>query len=397
LTPTVATLETFSGSRVVPAVASRRLPERIYTRMTPQTSAMPVSAPAARQPYALLRLLALVTLTAGGLIICYLLAVPFIPALVWALAAAVLAMPLYRRLEARLKYPGAAAGISLILIALLVVLPLAFLVTALIGAAGSGIASVQEQVGGGDLQRLVQSHWLTRRLIAAAPASLDLSSILASITGWIAGLGGALLQGSVTNVVTVLLAFYVMFFFLRDHDEALNQVRLLSPLSRAETDFMFARVSDTIHAVLVGNLITSAIQGTLGGLMFWALGLPNPVFWGTVMAFVAMIPVLGTFVIWLPAAGYLALGGDWGKAAILAGWGAIVIGGIDNFLYPILAGGRLRLHTIPLFVAIVGGLALFGTSGLILGPLAVVLTLAILKIWRDRAAAARTHESTVTT
>jgi predicted PurR-regulated permease PerM len=368
--------------------------------MTPQPFARPTPAQPARQPYALLRIATLALATLAGVYVCYLLSVPFIPALVWALAATVLAMPLHRRLEARLKKPGLAAGISLLLIMLLVVLPLAFLATALIGAAGSGITSVQEQVGGGDLQRLVQSHWLTRRLIAVAPADLDLTSILASITGWIAGLGGALLQGSVTNVVTILLAFYVMFFFLRDHDEALNQVRLLSPLSRTETDFLFIRVSDTIHAVLVGNLITSAIQGTLGGLMFWVLGLPNPVFWGTVMAFVAMIPVLGTFVIWLPAAAYLALSGDWGKAAILAGWGAVVIGGIDNFLYPILAGGRLRLHTIPLFIAIVGGLALFGTSGLILGPLAVVLTLALLKIWRDRAEAAPltkapAHETTV--
>ncbi len=368
--------------------------------MTPHPSASPVSAPPARQPYALLRVFTLVAITAAGIIACYLLAVPFIPALVWALSAAVLAMPLHRRLEARLKKPGLAAGISLVLIALLVVLPLAFLANALVGAGGAGITSLQEQVGGGDLQRLVQSHWLTRNLITMAPAGLDLSSILASVTGWVAGLGAALLQGSLTTIVTLLLAFYVLFFFLRDHREALEQVRLLSPFSRSETDFLFARVSDTIHAILVGNLITSAIQGTLGGLMFWLLGLPNPVFWGTVMAFVAMIPVLGTFVIWLPAAAYLALSGDWGKAAILAGWGAVVIGGIDNFLYPILAGGRLRLHTVPLFVAIVGGLALFGTSGLILGPLVVVLTLAILKIWRDRSEAAPltkapAHESTV--
>ena len=102
--------------------------------------------------------------------------------------------------------------------------------------------------------------------------------------------------------------------------------------------------------------------------MFWVLGLPNPMFWGIVMAFLAMIPVLGTFVIWLPAAAYLALSGDWGKAAILVAWGTVVIGGIDNFLYPILAGERLRLHTIPMFIAIVGGLAVFGADRLHVRP-----------------------------
>lgn len=370
--------------------------------MTPHPPALPVSAPTARQPYALLRVSALAMATVIGLFVCYLLSVPFIPALVWALAAAVLAMPLHRRLEARLKHPSVAAGISLVLIMVLVVLPLAFLATTLVGAAGSGLASVQEQVGGGGLQRLAQSHWITRSLITIVPPGLDLSSIFGTVTGWVAEIGATLLKGSVTNVLTVLLTFYVLFFFLRDHNEALEQVRLLSPLSPSETDFMFARVSDTIHAILVGNVITSAIQGTLGGLMFWLLGLPNPVFWGTVMAFVAMIPVLGTFMIWLPAAGYLALGGDWGKAAILVAWGTVVISGLDNFLYPILAGGRLRLHTIPLFVAIVGGLAMFGAAGLILGPLVVVLTLALLRIWRDRAepaplTKAPAHESTTRT
>ena len=110
------------------------------------------------------------------------------------------------------------------------------------------------------------------------------------------------------------------------------------------------------------------------------------------MGFLAMIPVLGTFVIWLPAAAYLALSGDWGKAAILVAWGTVVIGGIDNFLYPILAGDRLRLHTVPMFIAIVGGLAVFGAAGLILGPLFVVLTLALLQIWRERAHAAEAVE-----
>jgi predicted PurR-regulated permease PerM len=221
---------------------------------------------------------------------------------------------------------------------------------------------------------------------------MDLSSILGNVTGWAAELGAAVLKGSVSNAITVLLTFYVVFFFLRDHREALHQVRLLSPLTHSETSHLFERVSDVIHAVILGNVITSAIQGTLGGLIFWLLGLPNPMFWGIVMAFLAMIPVLGTFVIWLPAAAYLALGGDWGKAAILVAWGTVVIGGIDNFLYPILAGERLRLHTVPMFISIVGGLALFGASGLILGPLVIVVTLELLQIWRKRAHATEARE-----
>jgi predicted PurR-regulated permease PerM len=136
---------------------------------------------------------------------------------------------------------------------------------------------------------------------------------------------------------------------------------------------------------LFGTVIVAIVQGTLGGLIFWILGLPNPLFWGMVMGLLAIIPVLGAFVVWIPAATYLALTGEWWKSAVLVAYGTVVISGIDNVLYPILAGGRLRLHTVVVFIAIVGGLTLFGASGLILGPLIAALTIGLLEIWRARA------------
>jgi predicted PurR-regulated permease PerM len=155
-------------------------------------------------------------------------------------------------------------------------------------------------------------------------------------------------------------------------------------LTERETDHLIERASDTIFAVILGSVVAALAQGFLGGSMFWLLSLPNPLFWGVVMALFAIVPLLGAFVVWVPAAAYLALTGEWGKAAVLVAWGVVVIGGIDNLLHPILAGGRLRLHTVPTFFAIVGGIMLFGTSGLIIGPLVVTLTLALLEIWRHR-------------
>jgi predicted PurR-regulated permease PerM len=103
-----------------------------------------------------------------------------------------------------------------------------------------------------------------------------------------------------------------------------------------------------------------------------------------VMALVAVVPVLGAFVVWVPAAIFLALEGNWGKAAILTGWGVVVVGLIDNLLYPALVGKRLRLHTLPVFFSILGGLALFGASGLILGPVTLAVTAALIDVWRRR-------------
>ena len=149
-------------------------------------------------------------------------------------------------------------------------------------------------------------------------------------------------------------------------------------------DRVFSRVGNTVHATIYGTLVVAAIQGTLGGLMFWWLGLPAPVLWGLVMGMLAVVPVLGAFIVWIPAALLLALEGSLGKALILALWGGVVVGGIDNLIYPILVGNRLKLHTIPAFMAIVGGLIVFGASGLILGPVTLTVTVVLLEIWRSR-------------
>jgi predicted PurR-regulated permease PerM len=104
------------------------------------------------------------------------------------------------------------------------------------------------------------------------------------------------------------------------------------------------------------------------------------------------VPILGAFVVWIPAAVFLALEGQWGKALLLTGWGGMVIALIDNLLYPVLVGQRLRVHTLPVFIAMLGGIALFGASGLILGPLVLALTQALVDVWRRRTTGGRTAE-----
>ena len=123
--------------------------------------------------------------------------------------------------------------------------------------------------------------------------------------------------------------------------------------------------------------------------MFWWLGLPAPALWGVMMGLLALVPVLGAFIVWIPAAVFLALEGSWGKALVLTAWGAVVIGLIDNLLYPSLVGNRLRLHTLVVFIAILGGLSVFGAAGLFLGPALVTVALELRRMWRVRARARR--------
>ena len=152
----------------------------------------------------------------------------------------------------------------------------------------------------------------------------------------------------------------------------------LLPLSESETDTLFCRVNDTIHATLYGMLALSALQGLLGGLMFWWLGVPSPWFWALVAAVFAFVPVLDTFVLWLPAAVYLGLEGRWGEALVVAALGSLLVRAIENFLYPVLVKDRLKVPSESIFVSLVGGLVLFGWTGLVLGPVILTTTSALL-------------------
>jgi len=190
----------------------------------------------------------------------------------------------------------------------------------------------------------------------------------------------------VVQMIGFCLIFYLLFYFLRDRRAALRSLRSLSPFTEAEMDRLFGRVGDTIHATICGTLAVSSAQGLLGGLMFWWLGLPTPLLWGVVMASLAVVPVVGAYVVWIPAALFLTLEGSWGKALILSLWGMLVVGTIDNLLRPILVGNRLKIHTLLAFISVVGGLILFGPSGLVLGPVTLAVTLSLLEIWRSRIA-----------
>ena len=332
--------------------------------------------------------LVLMAVTVAGIYFCYRLSAPFLPALAWALALAVLFAPLHRWLEHRLKQKTLAATVCVVMIAVIVAVPATFAAERIIAEAARGAETIQTMVESGQWRRAFDAHpriapighWIERQF--------DLPGMVKPAISWLTTSGASLVRGSVLQLIGIVLTFYMLFYFLRDRRAALDAVRSLSPLSEADMDRLFANVSDTVHATLYGTLAVAIVQGMLGGLMFWWLGLPAPLLWGLVMGLLAVVPVLGAFVIWIPATILLVLEGSGGKALLLVLWGSIVVGGIDNLLYPILVGKRLKMHTLLAFISIVGGLIVFGPSGLILGPVIVTVTRLLLQIWSDEKAAA---------
>jgi predicted PurR-regulated permease PerM len=303
--------------------------------------------------------------------------------MVLAMTITILTAPLHQCIERVLPNNNLSAGISVSLLALLVLATFILPGQQLLGTLNAGIQEVQSQIANGGLQQRLESvPWLS--WVGQRVDEDSLKELLGNFGTWLTTIAGSVLRETVTGTITFVLTFYLLFYFLRDRREILTQIKLLLPLDDGESNYLFGRIHETIYGVVFGILITAIIQGILGGLIFWFLELPNAVFWGLVMALLAIVPILGAFVVWIPAAIYLILMGSWTDAVLLTAFGIVVIGGIDNVLYPMLAGGRLKMHTVAAFVSIVGGIILFGASGIILGPLALTMTVAIVEIWRAR-------------
>jgi predicted PurR-regulated permease PerM len=326
----------------------------------------------------------LLLLTVLGIVVCYQLAAPFLPALAFAAALAVLFVSLQVWLESKIRNTSVAAIVAVVVIGTIVIVPATFVAQQLVVQASQSAKVVEAKIKSGEWRRTLSAQPQLAPIVDAIEQRVDLQGTAKSLATWLSTTAGSIVKGSLVQLVGFCLIFYLLFFLLRDRQLVLHALKALSPLTDAEMDHLFTRVADTVYATVYGTLAVSCVQGLLGGLMFWWLGLSAPLLWGVVMALLAVVPVLGAFVVWVPAAIYLALEGNWGQALILSAWGMLVVGTIDNLLRPILVGNRLDLHTVLAFISIVGGLVLFGPAGLILGPVALAVTLVLIDGWRWR-------------
>ena len=332
-------------------------------------------------------LIVLALVTAAVCILGFRLLEPFVPAITWAGVLAVMAHPMHEALLRRLRKPWLAASIAVLAVTVALALPAAFVVRQIAvealdsaDAFGKLLDSDRWKATLERFPRLAPLRtWLDEQMDVRGEFARASEAVAKGVRGFLAR--------TPQFVVGIFITLFLLFYALRDGRRLLATLRGFVPLAPPETDKVLARVRHAIRAVVYGTLTVAAVQGILGGIMFWWLGLPAPLLWGTVMALVAILPVLGAAIVWAPVALYLALDGDWQRAALLAAWGAIVVSMIDNVLYPILVKSEIRLHTVPVFIAVLGGIIVFGVTGVVLGPLVLVVALTLLDIWRIRMAA----------
>ncbi len=344
---------------------------------------MPADTPAPADPTRP-RVAALALLTLAGVAVCAFVAFPFLPALAWALALAVMAYPLHARLVRVIPNGTVAAAITTTVVVAVLLVPVMLVAGQLAREAAGATARAQEAVRSGKIDEVAEKVPSGPWAVAWARQNVDVEVEARRLTSRIVGDAALFAQGTAWAVLQILVCVFVLFFAFRDQGHLLASLRRILPMSRTEADYLFARVDDTIHATIYATVMTALLQGVTGGLVFWWLGLPAPVLWGTVMFVLGVLPVVGAVLVWAPAAVWLATEGRLGDTAVLTAWGLIMAGPVCNYFYAYLAGGRMRLHEVPVMIAYVGGLAVFGVSGMVLGPVALAVTMGLVDVWHRR-------------
>ena len=322
---------------------------------------------------------------------CYVLIRPYLEPIVLAILIGLLAHPVHEKLVILLRgRENTGALLSCLLLSLIILIPAVVLMIAVIKQGVSYSVFVKDWATPENVQQILARPWfvnLREQLFELLPeGALDPSTIRAqalelagSMGKRFAGVSTSVLGSATTFVVNFMLLLFVLFFVLRDHDRMIEFLRHALPLSRTQEDVLFREVREVSKSALLGSLLTAMTQGLVGGFGLWLAGFPG-VFWGVVMAFTSLIPLVGTALIWVPAAAYLALTGQYDWAIFMVVWGVVVVGSIDNFLRPLFMQGS-SMNTVVVFFSLIGGLHVFGLMGLIYGPLIFSVALVFFRLY----------------
>lgn len=308
---------------------------------------------------------------------------PFFGPLGWAAVLAICVYPWHERLAARVGR-SRSAGVITAIVTLVIIGPGLLLLTAFAREGTAALQGLDREVIANQFTWAV-SKWNRYRGYVPGGRSVELGTLInqasANIAGFIASRVGGLLADLAVFVFHLFVTLFSLFFLLRDSESIMRAMRRSLPFEEPRRERMIRQTRDLVYASVTAGLFIASLQGFFGGILFALLGLDAPVFWGVVMGFFALLPFLGTWVVWLPASIWLASTGHLGKGLILAGVGAGLVGSVDNILRPALLAGRAQMNGLLMFVSLLGGVSVFGLIGLVLGPIVVALTAGLLEAY----------------
>lgn len=316
----------------------------------------------------------------------YLVFQPFLAPLCWAAVLVVVFDPLNRLLKRRWGKTWAAAACT-VLVTLLLILPAIGVATAFIHQGLQAAGAVQTEINNGGFEKVNRAWiWLAEHAPGQTPESLSqmLHRAIEAVAEFLASQVGAILKNVAIFLFDLAVTLLAMFYLFRDSEELMERVRQLLPFERESREEMVGKSRDLIFASVTSTLIAAVLHGLGGGVGFAIVGISAPVFWGVAMAFLSLLPVVGDLVIWIPAMIDLIVTGHWGKAIFLAVVLAAVVGVADNVIRPWLISGRAQLSGLLVFISILGGIAVFGMLGIVLGPIVVATAASVLELYAHR-------------
>jgi predicted PurR-regulated permease PerM len=359
-------------------------------KSAPETQGTPLPQPHSNKIFAYFMLFFLVVALFFG----FILMEPFLHTMIISAALAIIFSPLNSRLFNRLGgRANLAAGVTSILIVVLILLPAAFLVWGLVTEGLDSMMTIREWANRNDFTELLRSHrmdpvlnWLRVRLPFV---TIDDAAIQARILSIARNFSQSMLDASATlvgNMARLLLRFFLMmfmlFYFLREGRGIVQKIKYLAPLLTHQEDIIIESLQRVSRAVLLGSLLIAVLQGVVGAFGLYMVGI-KPLFWGTMMGLAALIPVIGTGLVWIPATAYLYFFGDWKPALFFFLYNVLIVTNIDTILRPMLMRKAADVSPFYIFLAILGGLHAFGALGIFYGPLILTFLMVMLKIYSE--------------
>ncbi len=311
-------------------------------------------------------------------VVCFFIFKPYFPPIVFGGALAILFGPVYLRLLKMVRKPTVAAVLSMILAVVLVLVP-----TILFGLQVVQEASQLYSELSGASPAVVS--WINDTLHNFLPSAdfsmMDLEKYLREGLSWLVGNIGGFFSSATSILLSLFISLLAFYYFLRDGGSLREKFVILSPLKEEDDLAILDKIQIAMSSVVRGTIIVSILQGLLAMLGFWAFGLPQPVLWGLVTIVSALIPVVGTMIITLPASIYLLLAVGPIPGLGLLAWSVVIVSSIDNFVRPLLIKKGVEINALAILLSVLGGLAFFGPIGFILGPIFLSLLFTLLDMY----------------
>jgi predicted PurR-regulated permease PerM len=312
----------------------------------------------------------------------YLVMRAFLAPLTWAAILTIFFYPLHRQIATRVKRKNLTALLSAATVTVLLIGPAAWLIPAFVSEAVSTLRAVPSE------EFLLTARGWIEPALYALPVNIGsfehlMERVNENLGGWVGELSKRIAGNVFQFLFNLVVMILALFYLFRDGPDFLYFLRDISPLGGEHQDRMMSEVNELISVTISSGLAVAFLQGLLGGLLFWALGIHAPVLWGVTMALLAFLPIIGPWLVWGPAGLGLILSGSTGRGVTLLVLGFVLVSGIDNVLRPIMIADRAQLHGLLVFISILGGISAFGLLGVVLGPLIVATTVGLLRGYRE--------------